>query len=111
VNKKYDFDSLSKADIEELIALKKQKEIEKVIQNWEEAGVRIEKARWGRYHLLQGKIKIELAKEVDVVNMSLEEAQSIIEQKSPKKKTVVKKKTASKKTTAKKAPLKKAVKK
>jgi len=112
VNKKYDFDALSKADIEELIELKKQKEIEKVVQNWEEAGVRIEKARWGRHNLLQGKIKIELAKEVDVVNMSLVQAQELIEKKTPKKKPAAKKsvpkKTAAKKASAKKPAAKKA---
>ena len=103
VNKKYDFDALSTADIAELIELKKQKEIEKVIHDWPEAGVRIEKARWGRHNILKGKVKIELAKEVAVEAMTLEQAEAIIEQKAPKKKAVPKKKTASKKTTTKKA--------
>jgi DNA topoisomerase-1 len=109
VNKKYDFDHLSKEDITELIELKKQKEIDKLIHNWEEAGVRIEKARWGRHHIIKGKIKIELAKEVDVINMTLEEAQDLIEKKAPKKKAAPKKKTAPKKKAAakKKAPAKK----
>ncbi len=111
VNKKYDFDQLSIADITELIELKKQKEIEKVIHNWEEAGVRIEKARWGRHHILQGKIKIELAKEVDVVNMSLEQAQELIEKKAPKKKAAPKKKTAAKKKPVAKKAAKTATKK
>ena len=103
VNKKYDFDALSTADIAELIELKKQKEIEKVIHDWPEAGVRIEKARWGRHNILKGKVKIELAKEVAVEAMTLEQAEAIIEQKAPKKKAVPKKKTAAKKTTTKKA--------
>jgi len=103
VNKKYDFDALSTADIAELIELKKQKEIEKVIHDWPEAGVRIEKARWGRHNILKGKVKIELAKEVAVEAMTLEQAEAIIEQKAPKKKAAPKKKTAAKKTTTKKA--------
>lgn len=91
VNKKYDFDNLSNDDIIELIEVKKQKEIDKVIHNWEEEGIRIEKARWGRHNVIKGKIKVELAKTVDVVNMSLEEAQKLIEAKTPKKKTPKKK--------------------
>ena len=101
VNKKYDWDNLSDADIVELIETKIQKEIDKVIHNWEEEGVRVEKARWGRHNVIKGKIKVELAKTVDVSEMTLEEAQAIIEAKTPKKKT--KKKAApKKKTTAKK---------
>jgi len=61
VNKKYDFDNLSYDDIVELIEVKKQKEIDKVVQNWEEEGIRIEKARWGRHNIIKGKIKVELA--------------------------------------------------
>ncbi|TDT43772.1 DNA topoisomerase-1 [Maribacter spongiicola] len=91
VNKKYDFDNLSNDDIIELIEVKKQKEIDKVIHNWEEEGIRVEKARWGRHNVLKGKIKVELAKTVDVTKMTLEEAQKLIEAKTPKKKTVKKK--------------------
>ena len=35
VNKKYDWDNLTINEIEELIEDKKQKEIEKVVHNWE----------------------------------------------------------------------------
>ncbi|MEP2236727.1 MAG: type I DNA topoisomerase [Maribacter sp.] len=98
VNKKYDFDNLSNDDIIELIEVKKQKEIDKVIHNWEEEGIRIEKARWGRHNVIKGKIKVELAKTVDVVNMSLEEAQKLIEAKTPKKKAPKKKAKAKPKT-------------
>lgn len=87
ITKKYDFDHLSQADIEEMVDAKIKKEAEKVVQNWEKEGIRIEKARWGRHNLIKGKTKIELAKEVDVVNMTLEEAQKILEkQKAAKKK-------------------------
>ncbi len=100
VNKKYDFDNLSAEDIEELIEDKLQKEREKVIHNWEDEGIRVEKARWGRSNIVKGKTKIELPKTVDATKLSLEEVKDIIEKKAPKKKT--KKKTAGKKTTAKK---------
>ena len=71
VNKKYDFDTLSDADIIELIETKKQKEIDKLIHNWEEEGIRLEKARWGRFNLLKGKTKIELPKTTKAEKMTL----------------------------------------
>ena len=100
VNKKYDFDTLSDADIIELIETKKQKEIDKLIHNWEEEGIRLEKARWGRFNLLKGKTKIELPKTTKAEKMTLKDAQVILEKNAPKKK---KKKAAAKK----KAPAKK----
>lgn len=96
VNKKYDWDNLSDKDIITLIEDKIQKEIDKVIHNWEDEGVRVEKARWGRHNILKGKIKVELPKTVDVAEMTLAEAQTYIDAKTPKKK-VAKKKTAKKK--------------
>ena len=53
VSKKYDFDALSDADIATLIENKKKKEAERVVKNWEDEGVRIEKARWGGIILLK----------------------------------------------------------
>jgi len=100
VNKKYDFDTLSDADIIELIEAKKQKEIDKLIHNWEEEGIRLEKARWGRFNLIKGKTKLELPKTTKAEKMTLEDAQAILEKNAPKKK---KKKAAAKK----KAPAKK----
>ena len=110
VNKKYDFDNLSEDDIIELIEIKKQKEIEKVLHNWEDVGIRVEKARWGRFNVLKGKIKIELPKTTDIENLSKEEAVKMIEAKMPKKKAAKKKPATKKKTTAKKT-VKKTVKK
>ena len=97
VNKKYDFDNLSDADIVELIELKKQKEIDKVIHNFEEEGIRVEKARWGRSNIIKGKTKIELPKTVDATKLTLNEVKAIIEKKAPKKKKATRKKTAVKK--------------
>ena len=101
VSKKYDFDTLSYEDIVELIEVKKQKEIDKVIHNWEDVGIRVEKARWGRFNVLKGKIKIELPKTTIIEKLSKAEAVKMIEAKTPKKK-VKKKKTTAKKTTKKK---------
>ena len=100
VNKKYDFDTLSDADIIELIETKKQKEIDKLIHNWEEEGIRLEKARWGRFNLLKGKTKIELPKTTKAEKMTLKDAQAILEKNAPKKKK--KKAHAKKKAAAKK---------
>ena len=101
VNKKYDWDNLSEEDIVTLIEEKIQKEIDKVIHNWEDEGIRVEKARWGRHNILKGKQKVELAKTVDVGKMTLEQAKDLLEKNAPKKK-VAKKKATKKKTTAKK---------
>ena len=53
VNKKYDWDNLSEEDIVTLIEEKIQKEIDKVIHNWEDEGIRVEKARWGRHNIIK----------------------------------------------------------
>ena len=104
VNKKYDYDNLTFDDIVELIEVKKQKEIDKVIHNWEEEGIRVEKARWGRFNILKGKIKIELPKTTKADKLTLEEVQAIIEKNAPKKRA---KKKVTKKTTKKKVVKKK----
>lgn len=92
VNKKYDWDNLSDNDIVELIEDKIQKEKDKLIHNWEDEGIRVEKARWGRHHVIKGKFKVELAKTVDVTDMTLDEAKALIEKNAPAKKTRSKKK-------------------
>ncbi len=102
VNKKYDFDNLSNQDIETLIKDKIQKEKDKLIVDWEEEGIRIEKARWGRHNIIKGKIKVEIGKEVDPLKVTLEKAKELIEKKTPKKKAPAKKKTAKKATSKKK---------
>ena len=96
VNKKYDFDNLSYDNIVELIEMKKQKEIDKVVHNWKEEGIRVEKARWGRHNILQGKVKIEIPKTIDAPALTIEEVKEIIAKNAPKKK-VTKKKTVRKK--------------
>lgn len=96
VNKKYDFDNLSQADLEELIEDKKRKEREKLIHNFEEVGIRVEKARWGRFNVIKGKIKIELPKTTEIEKLTQEEAVKMIEAKTPKKKAAKKKATKKK---------------
>ncbi|WP_281979782.1 type I DNA topoisomerase [Tenacibaculum mesophilum] len=96
VNKKYDFDNLNQADLEELIEDKKRKEREKLIHNFEEVGIRVEKARWGRFNVIKGKIKVELPKTTEIEKLTQEEAVKMIEAKTPKKKTAKKKATKKK---------------
>ena len=96
VNKKYDFDNLSEEDLVTLIEDKIQKEKDKVIHHWEEEGIRIEKARWGRSNIIQGKLKIELSKDIDPTKITLEEAIKLIEKKKPKKKKVAAKRKSKK---------------
>jgi DNA topoisomerase I len=114
VSKKYDFEHLSQSDIIFLIEEKLKKESEKVVKEWPEEGIHIEKARWGRYHLLKGKTKVELSKDTDIEAFTLAEAQSLLATKEkPKKAPVTKKATTAKKTPAKasKTVTKKTVKK
>jgi DNA topoisomerase-1 len=91
VNKKYNFDNLSQSDIKELIEDKLKKDKEKIIHYWEEEGIKVEKARWGRFNIIKGKLKIELPKTVTAEKLTLEEVQEIIAKKTPKKKTTKKK--------------------
>jgi DNA topoisomerase-1 len=108
VSKKYNFDNLSQQDIEALIEDKIQKNIDKVLHNWEDEGILVEKARWGRSVITKGKIKIELSKDVDATKLTLEEVQEMIAKKTPAKKVAAKKAPAKKATTAKKPAAKKA---
>lgn len=107
VSKKYNFDNLSQADVEELIEDKLQKNIDKVLHNWEDEGILVEKARWGRSVITKGKIKIELSKDVDATKLTLAEVQEMIAKKTPAKKTPAKKATTAKKAPAKKPAAKK----
>ncbi|GIR81708.1 MAG: hypothetical protein CM15mP83_4340 [Flavobacteriaceae bacterium] len=86
VSKKYDFNDLSEKDIEELIEAKKKKEAERVVRVWEDDGIRIEKARWGRHNLIKGKTKVELNKTIDAANMTLDQAKEMLSKKKPAKK-------------------------
>ncbi|AUC16097.1 DNA topoisomerase I [Tenacibaculum sp. SZ-18] len=95
VNKKYDFDNLSQSDLEELIEDKKKKEREKLIYNWEDIGVRVEKARWGRFNVIKGKSKVELPKTTEIDKFTKEEAVKLFDAKKTTKK-------ATKRTTKKK---------
>ena len=83
VNKTYDFDNLTVENIEELIELKLKKEKEKLITEWVDEGIKIEKGRWGRSIISMGKKKIEIPKEIDPKTITLDIAKEYL---NPKKK-------------------------
>ena len=86
VNKKYDFDNLSEEEIETLIKEKIQKEKDKLIKEWPEEAIRIEKVRWGRSNIIKGSKKIELGKDIDPTKITLEAAIQYLKPKTAKKK-------------------------
>ena len=96
VPKKYNFDHLTQQDVQELIEDKLKKESEKVVKEWDEGTIRIEKARWGRFTLIKGKNKVELPKDTDVATFTKEQALALLTEKPPKKTTTRKKTTAKK---------------
>ncbi|KAB1156663.1 type I DNA topoisomerase [Flavobacterium luteum] len=102
VSTKYNFDNLSQQDIETIIEDKLQKNIDKVIHNWEAEGILVQKARWGRSEITKGKIKIELSKDIDASKLTLAQVQEMIEKKAPAKKAAAKKPLAKKTVTKKK---------
>ena len=85
VNKKYDWDNLSQDEIVELIETKIQKDIDKVIYDWTADNIKVEKARWGRFNIISGKVKIELPKTFDIEKLTLEDAKDRIAKLSKKK--------------------------
>ena len=108
VSTKYNFNNLSQDEIELIIEDKLQKNIDKVLHNWQEEGILVQKARWGRSEITQGKIKIELSKDVDATQLTLDQVKEMIAKKTPAKKAPAKKAaTATKKPAAKKAVAKK----
>ena len=78
VNKKYDFDNLTENDCIELIEEKIKKDKEKILMNWSSDGITIEKGRWGKIYVIKGKKKIPLAKNVDPLKISLDQAKDFL---------------------------------
>ncbi len=72
VPKKFDFDNLSKEDIEFLIKNKIQKEKDKMIKIWDKEGISIQKGKWGRLYIVKNKKKVMLPKGTDPESITLE---------------------------------------
>ena len=78
VNKNYDFDNLSEEDCIKLIEEKIQKDKEKIIMNWSSDGITIEKGRWNKIYIIKGKKKVPLAKNVDPLKITLDQAKDYL---------------------------------
>ena len=78
VNKTYDFDNLSDSDFTDLIEEKLKKEKEKIIKNWSEDKITLEKGRWGKIFVIKGKKKIQIPKTVDPQSIDLEQAKKLL---------------------------------
>ncbi len=109
VNKKYDFDNLSIADIEELVNAKIEKEANRYIKRWPEDKLALENGRWGPFIRFKKK-SIKLPKidgqrqtQEQAAELTLEEIKSLVEAEIPnafpkkKEKKPAKKKVAKKK--------------
>lgn len=113
VPRRFDFDNLSKAEIDTLINAKIEKESKRYIQHWETEKIAIENGRWGPF-IRFGKQMIKLDKaangekqtEALLQALSLEDVKKMIEEKIP---NAFAKKAVTKKAVVKKSPTKKTV--
>jgi DNA topoisomerase-1 len=123
VPRRYDFDNLPKADIDELISAKVKKEENRYIQHWPEDKISVENARWGPV-LKFGKKILRVPKKADETKYTaddlkvvpLDEVKNWIIAQVPnafgkKDKKVAAKKAATKTAAKKSAPKKAAPKK
>jgi DNA topoisomerase I len=76
VPRRYDFDNLSQADMDELIDAKVKKEANRYIQRWPDEKISVENARWGPV-LKFGKKILKLNLKADGTKYSAEEAATI----------------------------------
>ncbi|MFZ1847260.1 MAG: type I DNA topoisomerase [Saprospiraceae bacterium] len=118
VPRRYNLETISQAEMEELIEMKVNKEANRYIRQWESEKISIENGRWGPF-IKFGKKMLKLGKNKDgqnftddqLANISLEEVMAIIETQEPgafaKKAKAPAKKAPIKKAPAKKAPIKK----
>ena len=91
----------------ELIADKKQADIDKFINSFdhEDGEIQLLNGRWGPF-IKQNKVNYKIPKEVEAKDLTLEEVLKLMKA-APKKKGVAKKKAPAKKATAKKKPVSK----
>jgi len=106
----------------ELVAAKKQADLDRILRTWDDSDVQIVKGRWGPF-ITDGNKNARMPKDREPDSMTLEECQELLDaapdkrskKKASKKKTVKKKaskkKASKKKTSRKKTARKKASKK
>lgn len=119
VPRRYNFDNLSQADMDELVAAKISKESNRYIQRWADEKIAVENGRWGPF-IRFGKKMLKLPRKADdtkytpeeAAAFTLDEVKKMIELEVPgafakKEKKPATKGAAKKKATPKKAPKKK----
>lgn len=114
VPRRYNFDALSQADINELIDAKVKKEANRFIQQWPEEKIALENGRWGPF-IRFGKKMVKMGRKPDETKYTAEEAAAIslddvkkmIEVEIPGAFAKKEKKPAAKKGAKKAAPKKK----
>ncbi|MBT8040773.1 MAG: type I DNA topoisomerase [Xanthomonadales bacterium] len=96
----------------ELIAAKKQADLDRILRTWDDSDVQIVKGRWGPF-ITDGNKNARMPKDREPDSMTLEECQELLDAAPDKrsKKKASKKKTAKKKTSKKKTSKKKTSKK
>lgn len=102
----------------ELVAAKKQADLDKILRTWPDSEIQIVKGRWGPF-ITDGHKNARMPKDREPDSMSLEECEELIaaapekkgRRKKKAKKKTARKKTAGKKTARKKTSKKKATKK
>jgi len=118
VPRRYNFDALTQADMDELIDAKVKKEANRFIQRWASENIAVENGRWGPF-IRFGKKMLKIPKKADdtkytaeeAATFSLEDVKKWIEIEVPGAFAKKEKKTATKKAAKKKAAPKKAAKK
>ena len=90
----------------EIIAAKKQADLDRILRTWKDSDVQILKGRWGPF-ITDGNKNARIPKDAEVEAMTLEECQALLDA-APDKKKRGGKKAASKKVVKKKASKKKA---
>ncbi|MFT3823509.1 MAG: type I DNA topoisomerase [Chitinophagaceae bacterium] len=114
VPKRYNFDALSKQDIEELIEAKIEKEGNRFIQQWPEEKISLENGRWGPFIRFNKKM-LKIGRKADdskytseeAAALSLEDVKKMIEVQVPNAFAKKAAKKAATKTAKKAAPKKK----
>lgn len=118
VPKRYDFDALSKSDIDELINAKVAKEANRYIRQWPEDKISIENGRWGPFIRFNKKM-LKLGRKKDdskytpeeLTDIDIDTIKNMIEAQVPgafSKKSAAKKAASRKAAPVKKAAVKKA---
>jgi DNA topoisomerase I len=117
VPRAYNFDNLSKTEIEELISKKMEKESNRYIQQWADEKISIENGRWGPF-IRFGKKMLKLGRKAngekytteELTTIPVDEVKNMIEEQVPgafTKKVAAKRAPSKKPATKKKAAPKK----